>query len=43
MQKRSLFSRIFGSDNNTSPPATATEFKLYLLTIQVMLKMILMY
>lgn len=28
MQKRSLFSRIFGSDNNTSPPPTATEFKL---------------
>lgn len=28
MQKRSLFSRIFGSDNNTSPPSTATEFRL---------------
>ena len=28
MQKRSLFSRIFGSDNNTSPPQTATEFRL---------------
>lgn len=28
MQKRSLFSRIFGSDNNTQPPQTATEFRL---------------
>lgn len=28
MEKRSLFSRIFGSDNNTTPPSTATSFKL---------------
>ena len=28
MQKRSLFSRIFGSDNSTPPPQTATEFRL---------------
>lgn len=28
MEKRSLFSRIFGSDNSTTPPTTATSFKL---------------
>lgn len=28
MEKRSLFSRIFGNDNDTRPPATATMFKL---------------
>lgn len=28
MQKRSLFSRIFGSNDNTIQPQTATEFKL---------------
>lgn len=28
MQKRSLFSRVFGSDKNVSPPQTATTFKL---------------
>lgn len=28
MERRSLFSRIFGSDNNTQPPQTATTFKL---------------
>lgn len=28
MEKRSLFSRIFGNDNDTRPPATATIFKL---------------
>lgn len=28
MERRSLFSRIFGSDNNTEPPQTATSFKL---------------
>jgi len=28
MQKRSLFSRIFGSDKNVDPPNTATTFKI---------------
>ena len=28
MQKRSLFSRIFGNDDNSAIPQTATEFKL---------------
>ena len=28
MEKRSLFSRIFGTDNSTTPPATATSFRL---------------
>ena len=28
MEKRSLFSRIFGNDNDTKAPATATNFKL---------------
>ena len=28
MEKRSLFSRIFGNDKNTEPPATATSFQL---------------
>ena len=28
MEKRSLFSRIFGNDNDTKAPATATSFKL---------------
>lgn len=28
MEKRSLFSRIFGNDNDTRPPTTATIFKL---------------
>lgn len=28
MEKRSLFSKIFGNDNNTQAPATATSFKL---------------
>ena len=28
MEKKSLFSRIFGNDNNTTAPATATSFKL---------------
>lgn len=28
MERRSLFSRIFGNDNNTEPPQTATSFKL---------------
>ena len=28
MEKRSLFSKIFGNDNNTQAPSTATSFKL---------------
>ena len=28
MEKRSLFSRIFGSDNSTTPPNTSTEFRI---------------
>ena len=28
MQRRSLFSRIFGNDNDTTPPARATEIKI---------------
>lgn len=28
MEKRSLFSRIFGNDNNTTPPSTSTEVKI---------------
>ena len=28
MEKRSLFSRIFGSETDTTPPSTATEFRI---------------